>query len=57
MPAAALMGFISAGQWVPITIELSNDGPPIDGVIRAVVGRPNEERVIYETPISLANPI
>ena len=46
-------GFYKRDQWVPITIELSNDGPAIDGVLRAVVGRPNEEQVVYETPIAL----
>ena len=47
-------GFYKAGQWVPLTIELANDGPAIDGVIRVATGRAGDnDQVIYDSPISL----
>ena len=47
-------GFYKAGQWVPLTIELANDGPSVEGVIRVSTGRSsNNNEVVYDSPISL----
>ncbi|MCB0009501.1 MAG: hypothetical protein KDE04_23710, partial [Anaerolineales bacterium] len=47
-------GFYKAGQWVPLTIELANDGPSIEGAIRVSTGRSSDNNeVIYDSPISL----
>ena len=47
-------GFTRLDEWIPISIVASNDGPPIEGEIRAISNSAyGNEAIIYSTSLSL----
>src|SRR5256712_4921067 len=52
---------VKLGQWVPVTVDLSNSGPAIDGTLEVQAnnstgnGGPPLGAATYQTPISLAS--
>ena len=53
---------IKLGQWMPVTVSITNSGPPLDGTLEIKApnnfsgkgGPPGGPTAVYETPISLA---
>lgn len=51
---AGFDGYYKGDYWVPIQIQVSNDGPDIQGHLRTEVGSgAGDELVVYRNPISL----
>ncbi len=51
-------GFVKAQQWMPVTIDVTNSGPDVDGTLEVTTGVGNSqgqplESVIYQTHLSL----
>jgi len=51
--------FVKAQQWMPVTVDLTNNGPSVDGTLEVTTGLSPGingqpfEAVIYQTPVSL----
>src|SRR5690349_10156306 len=48
---AGFGGYIRAGGWAPVQVQLSNDGPPVNGMVDAAIQ--NGKHVF--TPVQLPN--
>src|SRR6267143_3629289 len=52
---------VKLGQWVPVTVDLTNSGPDVNGVLEVQAasntgnGGPPIGAATYQTPISLAS--
>src|SRR5438128_10322336 len=52
---------VKLGQWVPVTVDLTNSGPAVDGTLEVQAnnstgnGGPPLGAATYQTPISLAS--
>lgn len=46
-------GYYQEGQWVPLRVQVSNDGPDVDAVLRAVDDASFAAEVVYSRPIEL----
>jgi hypothetical protein len=50
---AGLDGYYHVGQWLPVWLQLENNGPAIDGQVEVVLPRPDGGDVTYRYPINL----
>ena len=50
----AFEGHFKYGEWLPIWVTLENDGPDIEGEVRAVIADDQGQNT-YSTPVSLAH--
>jgi hypothetical protein len=50
---AGLDGYYRVGQWLPVRVQLENNGAPIDGRVEVVLARPNGGEVTYRYPVNL----
>jgi hypothetical protein len=50
---AGLDGYYRVGQWLPVWVQLENNGPAIDGRVEVVLPRPDGGDVTYRYPVDL----
>ncbi len=50
---AGFEGIYKEDEWLPVTAQLSNSGPSLEGEVRVVVGATSGDSVVYTAPISL----
>jgi hypothetical protein len=52
--SAGFDSYYKAEFWFPVTITVANNGPAVEGEVRAVVGTPGSgDRIVYNNPIVL----
>jgi hypothetical protein len=50
---AGFDGFYRVGQWLPVQVQLQNDGPAIDGEIEVALTDPDGGSVTHRSPVAL----
>jgi hypothetical protein len=50
---AGLDGYYQVGQWLPVRVQVENNGPTIDGRVEVVLQHPNSGEVTYRYPVNL----